>query len=322
MDWKPRPLALVIALICAAAAPAANAPARPRIVGVAHITLRVANLKRAREFYGGRLGFPARWLGGDSLLFQVNGRQSIEVRADPGLGDADRLVDIAFETTDARGLRAYMAARGVAVPASVRREASGDLGFAARDPQGHLVEFVEERGSGRARAPAGRAIACHLLHVGLTVSDRAAEDRFYKDILGFREIWHGGMKPGETDWVDMEVPEGADWLEYMLNVRQPSVRTLGVMHHLALAEGNVRASAAELRRRGLAGTGDALPRIGPPQLGRDGKWQANAYDPDGTRIELMNPVPSRKPCCAPFTGRSAQHPPICSAQEGRNARLR
>ena len=28
------------------------------------------------------------------------------------------------------------------------------------------------------------------------------------------------------------------------------------------------------------------PRHDGPQMGKDGKWQANLYDPDGTRVEL------------------------------------
>jgi hypothetical protein len=38
------------------------------------------------------------------------------------------------------------------------------------------------------------------------------------------------------------------------------------------------------------------------QMGRDGKWQLNLYDPDSTRIELMEFTPSEKPCCSEFQG--------------------
>ena len=34
-----------------------------------------------------------------------------------------------------------------------------------------------------------------------------------------------------------------------------------------------------------------------PQIGRDGKWQYNMYDPNFTRVELMEPKPVQKPCC-------------------------
>ena len=38
-----------------------------------------------------------------------------------------------------------------------------------------------------------------------------------------------------------------------------------------------------------------------PHIGRDGKGQLNLYDPDGTRIELMDFHATEKPCCSPFT---------------------
>jgi hypothetical protein len=41
------------------------------------------------------------------------------------------------------------------------------------------------------------------------------------------------------------------------------------------------------------------------QIGRDGKLQLNVFDPDLTRIELMEFRPVDKPCCSEFT---APHP--------------
>jgi catechol 2,3-dioxygenase-like lactoylglutathione lyase family enzyme len=131
-------------------------------------------------------------------------------------------------------------------------------------------------------------------HVGVTVHDRPAADKFYKDILGFQETWHGGMKDTETDWVDMRVPDGTDWLEYMLHVGDhPSPRTLGIVHHLALGVPSVNGAYKELLKRD-----PKLPE--KPQIGRDGKWQLNLYDPNLTRAELMEPKPVRKPCCSPM----------------------
>ena len=75
-----------------------------------------------------------------------------------------------------------------------------------------------------------------MIHAGFVVHDRAAEDKFYQDLLGFHVYWQGGMKEDETDWVDMQVPDGTQWLEYML-VRKDSSsspRTLGVLNHIAL----------------------------------------------------------------------------------------
>jgi catechol 2,3-dioxygenase-like lactoylglutathione lyase family enzyme len=133
-----------------------------------------------------------------------------------------------------------------------------------------------------------------MIHVGVTVRDRAAADRFYKDILGFQVMWYGGMADDRVDWVDMRVPEGSDWLEYMLNVHNPSPRTLGVMHHLALGVPSVEMAYREVVGRGY--------KAEQPKIGRDGKWQLNLYDPDSTRAELMEPKPVQKPCCSPILG--------------------
>jgi len=44
-----------------------------------------------------------------------------------------------------------------------------------------------------------------------------------------------------------------------------------------------------------------------PEIGRDGKWQYDVYDPDLTRIELMEPAPTKDACCNPYT---APHPKL------------
>jgi len=283
----------------------AGAQQRPPIVGVANIALKTSDLVAARVFYGKYLGFEEPFAlpkpeGGPGLTyFKVNDHQYIELL--PGLKSEteDRLMRIAFETTNVQQLLDYLGRRGVTVPERLSTLADGNRGFAIEGPDGHAVEFVEYMpGSLQARnfgkfLPATR-ISQRISHVGFTVSDRAAADRLFRDILGFHEIWHGGMKDdGSVDWVAMRVPDGTDHLEYMLNVRNPSPRTLGVMHHLCLGVPSVAAAYKTLLARGMA--------IGePPQIGRDGKWQLNLYDPNLTRTELMEPKPVQKPCCAPF----------------------
>ena len=91
----------------------------------------------------------------------------------------------------------------------------------------------------------------------------------------------------------MRVPDGTDWLEYMLNVHDPSPKTLGVMHHLALGVPSIEAGYKTVLARGLK-----PPQ--PPKIGRDGKWQLNLYDPNYTRAELMEPKPVQTPCCSPM----------------------
>ena len=272
---------------------------RPAILGVAHIALKTKDLAAAREFYGKYLGFAEPFPGpGGSAIFKVNDHQYIEVA--PTLKDdsEDRLDHIAFETSNARQLRDYLAGRGVKVPESLQKNADGDYSFLVADPEGHRIEFVEYvKGSVRSRnfgkaLPATR-ISDRIIHGGFTIQDPDAADKYYGDILGFRNTWHGGMTDTKTDWVDMRVPDGPDWLEYMLNQPHPSVKTRGVMNHLALGVPDVQPAYKTLQDRGLK-------MDGPPKIGRDGKWQLNLYDPDLTRAELMEPKPVQPPCCSPF----------------------
>ena len=276
---------------------------RPAIVGVAHIGLRTDNLAAARKFYSGVLGFQEPFTVDDppgKLLltyFKVNDHQYVEVFPELKDPKQDRLSHISFETADAEQMRAFLASRGVKVPETLEPMLVGNRGFDVTDPDGHDVEFVQflpgslhSRNFGKF-LPETR-ISERIIHVGVVVQDQARANSFYKDILGFQETWHGGMTDKETDWVDMRVPEGTDWLEYMLNVHNPSPKELGVMHHLALGVPSVKAGYQTVLKRGL--------KPEKPQIGRDGKWQLNLYDPNYTRVELMEPAPVREPCCSPF----------------------
>ncbi len=300
--------ALILAALAASGISPARAQQRPPITGIAHIALKVESLEAARQFYGHDLGFaePFHLDNPDGSLelafFKINDRQYIEISPTLKSEAEDRLLHIAFETTDVKRMRDYLAAHGVAVPAAVARYADGNLSLKVQDPEGHRIEFVqyladslEGRQSGKSM-PETR-ISQHMIHTGFIVKDQAAEDRFFKDVLGFDEMWHGGRTDNVTDWVDMRVPDGNDWLEYMLNNNNPTPRTRGVMNHLALGVPDIQAAYKELSDR-QTGLQDQKPKIG-----RDGKWQLNLYDPNLTRAELMEPKPVETPCC------SAMKPP-------------
>ena len=271
---------------------------RPPIVGVAHIALETGDLAAARKFYGTGLGFEEPFKVDNAAFFKVNDHQYIKVSSDLKSETQDRLSHIAFETTDIRKLRDYLASRGVSVPAALKPDPDGNLTMMLEDPDGHHVEFVQYMPGSLLSKNFGKFLGAdrvsrRMIHVGVTVKDRAAADRFYKDILGFKMTWYGGRTDTEADWIDMRVPDGTDWLEYMLNVHNPTPKQLGVMHHLALGVPDIQAGYRTVLARGVK-----PPQ--PPKIGRDGKWQLNLYDPDFTRAELMEPKPVEKPCCSPI----------------------
>lgn len=283
---------------------------RPPIVGVADIGLKVDSLASARKFYSGILGLQEAYSihkpGSKELLlaaFKVNDHQYIELYPSLKGMDEDRLVHVAFETTNAEQLRRYLGAKGVKVPEKLAPRLDHNLGFSVTDPEGRNIEFVQyvpgslqEKTFGKFM-PATR-ISTHMIHTGFIVKSSADEDRFYHDILGFKEFWHGGMTDTLVEWIDMRVPDGKDWLEYMQNVKTPNdPHTRGVLNHLALGVPDANAAYQELLKRDLL---KYAPKQEKPKIGRDGKWQLNLYDPNLTRVELMEPKPVEKPCCSPM----------------------
>ena len=124
------------------------------------------------------------------------------------------------------------------------------------------------------------------MHAGLFVRDEAAAHTFYRDVLGFSEIWRGGRPEGVTNWVNMRVPDGTDYLEYMLVNATPERRQRGTQHHICLRVPDIQAAWEIASMR-------ATTRLSPPNVGVNGKWQLNLYDPDGTRVELMEPFRTR-----------------------------
>jgi catechol 2,3-dioxygenase-like lactoylglutathione lyase family enzyme len=293
-----RPLACA-GILLAAMEPSIGAATRPPVVGVAHIAFHVSDLARARAFYSGLLGYRETYYLGDAarpdrVCFKINDRQLVCVL--PGLapGRDDRLDHVAFETTDVAALRVYLAEKGVKA-SDMGTDTAGDRFLRVMDPDGHPVGFVQYMPGSRLTGAKGTGlgperISPRLLHVGLTVADAAAADRFYKDVLGFSEIWRGGRTDTQTDWINMKVPDGTDYLEYMLVSGPVDRDRLGSLHHMALVVPDVQAALETIRAR-PGGWDEKAVRS--PQVGRNNRWQLNLFDPDGSRTELMEPFTMR-----------------------------
>lgn len=304
MKGAVRALAVLTTAVLAAltVGAAAQVPAiRPRMTGIDHIVFRASDAAAAKRFYGDLLGLRATvggvvagTTGGPSiparLEFAVGRRQTIYVEPDLPAGEDERLQLLAFATPDLEALAAHLTAKGVAVTRTAAPGAPAAITVA--DPDGHPLAFVQREWppqdlSQRPVVFRGKTpLSTRILHAGLTIRDEAAANRFYKDILGFGEIWRGGRSEGVTDWVNMRVPDGTDYLEYMLVSSPPDRRQRGVLHHVALLVPDIQAAWEAAGARTPAGE---RARLGPPNVGRNGRWQLNLYDTDGTRTELMEP---------------------------------
>lgn len=266
---------------------------RPPITGVAHIALFAHDVAASRHYYHDFLGYDEVYSlknpdGSFSMtFFKVNERQYIELFPEKA-PNTDRLNHISIETSDAEALRKYLASRGVKVPEKVGKGRIGNASFNIKDPDGHTVEITQYEPTGWTVREKGKAlpdtrISTRIMHVGILVGALDPAMKFYGDILGFKEIWRGSSTGTVLSWVNMRVPDGADYIEFMLYSDLPAETKRGTAHHLALEVPNTAAAIETLKSR------HAYDRPMEERTGKNRKHQVNLYDPDGTRAELMEP---------------------------------
>lgn len=277
---------------------------RPEITGIAFVRFYAADPAAAKAFYGDRLGLPEADGTAGLMRFSVGMRQAIEVQpiaAQTSTTSKSRLAEVGFLTADVPGMRVYLERHGLMV------EAEGKDGIATTDPEGNRVAFVPVSRAAAGRptemAPVGKAgspTSRRIIHAGWEVQDRDAENTFYLKLLGFRPYWYGGMQEGRTDWVSLQVPEGTDWVEYMLGAKPDAdAKQLGVLNHVSLGVKDIDDATKQLIANGWSD-----PQTRKSQMGKDGKMQLNVFDPDQSRVEFMEFQPRQKPCCSEFTAKS------------------
>jgi catechol 2,3-dioxygenase-like lactoylglutathione lyase family enzyme len=276
-------------------------PSRPKITGIDHVAFYTTQPDGVKQLYTVTLGLAsAAPLESGELVRYLVGKQWVGYSTAPDPNATDRMDHVAFTTENAEALRKYLLANGVKAQ-EIQRRSDQSLAFMVSDPEGHHVEFVERSKTESTPTPPDTAVSHHMIHTGFIVHNKEAEDHFYRELLGFRPYWHGGMQDDKTDWISIQVADGTDWLEYMLNQPEhPDLQRTGVMNHISLGVSDMPKAQALLESHAWKVHGGEHP-----QMGRDGKRQLNVFDPDYSRIELMEFKPAQKPCCSDFT---ASHP--------------
>ena len=288
-------LGVLVIVVGAGGSPQAmRGQTRPAITGIAFVRMYSVDAAASDAFYGKTLGFE-KVMGADGIArYGVNEAQWLEVEKLPANPQETRVAEVAFTTRDVKVLRRYLVAHHVAIEAGARKDQ-----FSVRDPEGNLIGFVQRDALKGRLTMSTRSTSRRVIHAGFVVRGRAVEDAFYRDLLGFKPYWHGGRTDNSTDYVSLQVPDGTDWVEYMLNGGpHPSAHTLGVMNHFSLGVAHMSDATTALARNGCT-----TAECSKSQMGRDGKVQLNLYDPDLTRVEFMEFAPSGTTCCSSFEGR-------------------
>lgn len=291
---------LVVLLLCVASTAAQAPAARPHITGIDHVAFYTTSPDGVKHLYADILGLTsADPIEPGETVRYMSGKQWVGYSAAPDPKATDRMDHVGFTTDNIAALRRYLTDKGFK-PGKIEGRSDHSLTFTVSDPEGHHVEFVERAKSDAASAEPN-AVSRRMIHTGFLVYNQNAEDHFYREILGFRPYWHGGMHDNQNDWVSLQVPDGSDWLEYMLNQPQhPDLQLTGVMNHISYGVVDMKKTQALMESHGWKPHGDEQAEVG-----KDGKWQLDVFDPDLSRVELMEFKPVQKPCCSDFT---APHP--------------
>jgi catechol 2,3-dioxygenase-like lactoylglutathione lyase family enzyme len=270
-------------------------PRRPRIVGLSHMTFQARDVEKALAYYRDIHGYSdeLRLTDPDGRVshafVRINDAQWIELRPESA-PKTDRLIRFGLQVDDAKAMRAYLGSRGVAVPSSTSIGAIGNLSFDAKDPDGHVVEFIQYLPEGwparvAGRSPGAGVLSRCLMHIGFDVSSMEDSMAFYRDILECVEFWRGSSDDRTLSWVHLKLPEDRNYVEFMLYDEPPTLERLGVLNHFGLEVPSVPAAVEEVSRR--IGGPRKFPRKVEYSVGTCRHRLANVFDPDGTRAEFM-----------------------------------
>ncbi len=283
---------LVLALIAATSLPAADLA----LTGIAHVAVRVSDIGKSRDFYGRLLGLdePFQMSAKGKLVvafLKVNDRQYIELY--PGLppGENIRLAHVCLESANIQKTFDQLSAAGLK-PRPVLKAGAGNTLTLVHDPDGQMIEFLQyQPGSlhvkefGKSLSP--NRVSTRLMHAGVMAAGEQRSMAFYRDQLGLAEVWRWGPSPDATRWINLRIPgDRVEYLELMLYHGTPTRNNRGSMQHICLEVPDIQAAWKLMRQRGVPDDENHRPR-----LGRNRRWQLNLFDPDGTRVELMEPKP-------------------------------
>ena len=306
----------------------AQAPPRPRLLGISQIVVRAHDLNASRHFYGDLLGFeeaftvlkdgtaavksgmPAEQVS--EIFFKVNDRQYIVVMPE-GSATEPRYVRYAVQTDDSEAMRVYLKSLGYSVPAAVHKTPIYDLAFDTADPDGMPIQIVQFTPESLMVQNVGKFLSSkrlsnRILHTGFSVA-RPETVKFYLNGFSVREFWRADPSmtaPAATDAArkaaaaakqagsllaslsNLKMPEGDDYVEWSF-IRPRA----GAPAQPTRAGGHIALETQDMAKT-IAAI-ELLPafrdynRQHEAHVGINHKWQGNFFDPDGTRTEFMEP---------------------------------
>ena len=160
-----------------------------------------------------------------------------------------------FTVDNIEQMRTYLRSKGFDVKAGRRRQdQEGDYAFEIKDPDGMLVEFVQSLPTGVEAQAAGKfmpptRISDEDLPHRFSGREQPEVDRLLRqDAWASRRRGAAAANPKELSWINMKVPDGDDYVEFML-YREPADQVRDQESHFARRCQDIDKAVAELESR-------------------------------------------------------------------------
>ncbi len=235
---------LPIALFLFPAPGVAQIPPPTTLAGIAHVAIRVSDLKRSRDFYQ-KLGFEQPFAfnkdGATTEVFlKVNDKQFIELYPQQEPSQSIGFMHICFESTDLEALnRAYLA-RSLS-PTPVKRAGAGNLLFTMVGPEQQNIEYTQYMAGSLHSKDKGQHLGANRISTqifgdSLRMEDPVAARAFYEQMLGFHES-RNPLEPGliplllpGTSGQVVEITPGVDQILFSVDSLRHAAAQLNALH--------------------------------------------------------------------------------------------
>ncbi|MDD4424933.1 MAG: VOC family protein [Mariniphaga sp.] len=256
---------------------------RPPVWGIAKMTYLVSDLQLTQSYFGDFLGFEHAFSypsgQGKVVSYKVNDRQFLEFIEDENARNKNRLVSVSFETDELQKMKEFLHDKGIEITTDIHVDGAGNQVFIVHDPSGVPIEYIQfdnqslhSRSKGKYLSE--KRISKRIHHVGLYTEQVKKNDRFYKEILGFKEMWRMDENDeATTNFIYLHMPECVENIEYYVATDQ------NVSHPCFLVD-DMQETIYTLKER------KGEHKLANPMIGKGRRWLLNLRNTDGIKVEF------------------------------------
>jgi hypothetical protein len=273
-----------------ASGPSGQAPPIP-VFGISGITFLTGDFAPLRKFYGQGAGLAELSLSPDLARFEVGARQWIDFQRVPKADWSRRLQYVTLEATDVGQVASELLSRGIATTWLESDPRHRILQLV--DPAGNLIRVAEPWVFRSPTAEGTTPFSSHLQHFGFAVpsSLTTAEIAFYEEKLGFPEVVRMNAGNRNPALVKVRLPgPNNDVIELIFFEPPLNKWAAGAFDHVDFEVGDINAAYQRLHKGGIATKSSHLPTVNGEHL-----WAIDIIDPELTRMEIQETVPTTVP---------------------------